>query len=84
MSRRQTPTARALVGVLALRDGATTSQAFKLAGYELINNGSGANSVRVIRRNGRRVAKTRAAYLASEWLFRLGRKIESLAGKAAT
>lgn len=32
---RPTPAARALVGCLALADGATTNQAFKLAGYEL-------------------------------------------------
>ncbi len=84
MASRKTPGARALVGALALRDGATINDAFKLAGYRLVKIGDGINSVRVVTRSKRRVTTTRHAGKAAAWLERLGRKLEALgAGKAA-
>jgi hypothetical protein len=80
--RPQTPAARALVGCLSLGDGATTNEALKLAGYEnklASPLGSFASCARVITRNGRIVKVTRNAYRASDWLARLGRKLEAFA-----
>jgi hypothetical protein len=87
--RRKKPGARALVGVIALRDGFSTNHAFKLAGYKLEprhpaeqqkfwSERNQSADVRNVRRNGRLVAITGNAQGASEWLDRLGRKLEAL------
>lgn len=73
MSRR-TPAARALVGCLALRSGATINDSFRLAGYELRNPGEGTS--RLVVRGGRVVASTRNAGAAVAWLYRLGDRLE--------
>jgi hypothetical protein len=72
--RSSTPAARALVGCLALRDGETINASFRLAGYSLEAPSAGT-TVRNITRGGRRVALTRNAGEAAEWLDRLGRKL---------
>jgi hypothetical protein len=86
--RRATPTNRALVGCLALTDGATLDEAAKLAGYELKvaspvqfyrgecrRRGEGA---RVVVRNGRIVRVSGSAYALTAWMLRLGRKLSAL------
>lgn len=73
---RSTPAARALVGALALQDGATTNKAFHLAGYAL--HSVGDTTSRNVLRNGRRVTVTRNAHEASAWLLKLGRKLSAL------
>ncbi len=95
MARRQTPAARALVGVLALRDGATINRAFELAGYRLLrtypleelkpwSERTQLADVRTVLRRGRRVKTTLTAGAAISWLERLGRKLQALGvGKAA-
>jgi hypothetical protein len=95
MATPKTPAARALVGALALRSGATTNQAFKLAGYHLVPTHPDEQakhwadrSQRADRRNivrgWRFVAVTNNAGHASQWLDKLGRKLEALGvGKAA-
>ena len=86
---KRTPAARALVGCLALADGSTTNQAFKLAGYVLTPAypdalpGSGRSCVRIVTRNGRFVTRTTSASDASFWLARLGQKLTALSGKKA-
>jgi hypothetical protein len=83
---RRTPAAKALVGCLALRDGATTNQAFRLAGYRLERfavTPDGWSTVRRVVRGGRLVTITRNAHVASAWLTRLGRKLEALMARKA-
>jgi hypothetical protein len=83
---RRTPAARALVGALALRDGATTNQAFKLAGYGLIiaSPETSNHSARLVMRRNHIVFRSRNAFIASAWLLKLGQKLESLGvGKVA-
>jgi len=87
--RKRTPAARALVGALALQGGATTNEAFKLAGYKLTPAfpdalpGSGRAGVRVVTREGRKVTTTSSAHDASFWLTRLGQKLQEIGvGKA--
>lgn len=89
---RPTPAARALVGALALVDGATTNEAFKLAGYTLLpafpfaDPGSPMSGARRVIRNGRVIKRTANASRASAWLLKLGRKISALSaakGRAA-
>ncbi len=78
MSTRKTPAARALVGAIALRNGATTNHAFKLAGYGLIiaSPESSNHSARLVMRRNHIVFRSRNAYVASAWLLKLGRKLE--------
>jgi hypothetical protein len=84
VSRRKTPAARALVGAIALRDGATINAAFKLAGYELRRGANVNGNARGVFRGDRLITTTRHAGIAAEWLTRVGRKLEALGvGKAA-
>lgn len=84
MSKRRTPAARALVGALALQGGATTNEAYKLAGYTLTPAypdalpGSGRAGVRIVTRRGRFVTRTSSARDASYWLMRLGQKLQEI------
>lgn len=78
---RPTPAAKALVGCLALRSGSTLNESIKLAGYDIKAAspvGALSSAARVITRRGRIVKVTRNAYRASDWLTRLGRKLEAL------
>lgn len=93
--RPKTPTARALVGYIALRDGSDLNDALRLAGYR--NNtatpvtfyrgrcyrpaaeGAAGSGRRLVTRNGRIVAVTPSALAQSLWLLKLGRKLEALA-----
>jgi hypothetical protein len=91
-NRRHTPAARALVGCLALQDGATLNEAIRLAGYEnkaatpvtflrgRCYRPSEVSGRRVVTRNGRIVAVTGSALAQSLWMLRLGRKLAALAG----
>lgn len=80
MATRRTPAARALVGALALADGATTNEAFKLAGYGLIiaSPESSNHSARLVMRRNHIVYRSRSAFQASAWLLKLGRKLSAL------
>jgi hypothetical protein len=83
--KRPTPATRALIGCLALSDGATLNDAVKLAGYSIKSASPVQGSYRAIRtssrvviRDGRIVKVSGNAARLTSWMLRLGRKLSAM------
>jgi len=89
---KHTPSTRALIGCLALDDGASLNKALKLAGYRidlaspvLFKRGRcyqpPTEGWRVVTRDGRIVRVSGSAWGLSMWMFKLGRKLRRVVGE---